>query len=314
MVALALPLLGRISFGAPLWLVSFYAILTAAVFQYLAARRRRELTVEFSGTALLATVAPRARRRRAVGPALVFTAGVLASIAAASPALVRAEPRRLVLALDVSNSMAATDLEPSRLEVAKADLDRFIATAPEDLSLGLIVFDRAVRTSLAVGTDRAELRAALDEAQLSGGSAVGDAILVAFRSAATAGGGQVLVVADGTTTDGVPGPAAALRAAEVGIPVSTVALGTAVASVTVGAQTVDVPVATEELAGIAAASGGRAYKAATPAALASVLDTVLRRVEGAEHKTSLAGPLAGIATLLLAAGLIASSRWSLTLP
>src|SRR5215211_483070 len=107
-------------------------------------------------------------------------------LALARPSMTVAVPREeatIVLAIDVSRSMRATDVEPTRLAAAEEAASAFVDQLPAKFKVGLVVFSTEARTLVMPTTDRAEIHAALDALQADGGTALGDAISLSLRNA-----------------------------------------------------------------------------------------------------------------------------------
>lgn len=272
------------TFLAPqwLWLLLVVAGLLAA---YVALQwRRRRLAVRFTNLELLAQVAP----RRPGWPRHLVAAGLLASlglltVAAARPVAEVEVPREratIVLAVDVSLSMQAEDVEPSRLAAAQAAASRFVESLPDRLNVGLVTFSGSGRVVVPPTTEHGRVLRALQDLELSEYTAIGEAIfssLDAVRQAppdpedpAAPVPAAIVLLSDGETTVGRPNSDGAQAAAEAGIPVSTIAFGTPGGVVDIGGVLQPVPVDADALADIAEATGGRAYAAETAGELEEV--------------------------------------------
>ena len=147
--------------------------------------------------------------------AVALAAAVLV-MAAARPQRTVAVPierASIVLATDVSGSMTATDVEPSRLVAAKRAARNFAAGAPRRINIGLVAFNQQARVLQSPTTDRLELNRAIDSMQPSGGTAAGEAILASIRSLSQRAGeggrrppAAIVLLSDGATTSGACGP------------------------------------------------------------------------------------------------------------
>jgi Ca-activated chloride channel family protein len=187
--------------------------------------------------------------RRYAPLALVTAALALLGVAMAGPHVTRSAPvenATVVLVVDTSRSMLSTDVRPTRLDAAKTAARRFLERAPDKLRVGLVTFSGDVSVGAVPTRDRARVRRSVAEIsrwQAGGGTAIGDALARAVelgRSAfgetgATTGAGSkvpenavsILFLSDGRQNRGLLPPSeGASRAAEAGIPVFTVALGT----------------------------------------------------------------------------------------
>lgn len=131
--------------------------------------------------ALLKQAAGRSGRYRRHVPALLFLASLaLAFLAFARPSLtvLEADPRAgIILAVDISRSMQATDVLPSRFEAARSALRTFVKELPAGTRVGLVTFSRNATLVVPLTTDRGRLQEAVDLLQLDLGTAIGEAIV-----------------------------------------------------------------------------------------------------------------------------------------
>ena len=169
------------SFGLPVLLVSLLFVpLLAGVYVWQLRRRRRQ-AVRFSNVALLRSVGAGSRSwRRHVPIGLVLACLALLGLASARPT-VRAEvpvsSSTIILALDVSGSMCATDVEPNRLGAAQAAVRSFIQNQDDETKVGFVVFSGFAQLAVAPTVDRDELLEALDAVTTGRGTTIGAAIL-----------------------------------------------------------------------------------------------------------------------------------------
>jgi Ca-activated chloride channel family protein len=256
------------TFGHPLLLLCLLAVPVAVGIYLLAERRRMRYAVAFTNLGVLASVASGRAWRRYVPPALFLVALACLCVAVARPhrrTLVPQERATVVLVIDVSRSMQAKDVKPTRLKAAQAAVRTFLDKAPKQLRVGLVVFAGEPHVAAPPTTDREIVREAVDDLDFFegfGGTAIGDALaqavelgqravgddsnlpgtVIAFRSggrtvrAALAAASAVqqsrspvsiLFLSDGRQTRGTLEPLdGAARAKSAGFPVYTVALGT----------------------------------------------------------------------------------------
>jgi len=170
-----------VSFGVPLLLVTlvFVPVLLGVYVWQL--RRRRRQAVRYSNVALLrAAGAGSASWKRHVPIALVLGALGLLGLASARPT-VRAEvptsSATIILALDVSGSMCATDVSPNRLSAAQAAVRSFVEGQPDETKVGLVVFSGFAELAVAPTADRDALLTAIDAVTTGRGTTIGAAIL-----------------------------------------------------------------------------------------------------------------------------------------
>ena len=250
--------------------------------------RRKAYAVRFTNLDLLSSVAPkRPGWRRHLTAGLQLAALAVLVVAFARPTHEEQVPREratVVLAIDVSLSMDATDVAPSRIEAAKAAATSFLGVVPEAVNVGLVGFDGSASLVVPPTTDRARVAVAIEGLELGEGTAIGSAIetsIDALDAVPPSPDGEpvpaaVVVMSDGTTTMGVPNESAARSAVEAQVPVSTIAFGTDEGSITVpgSGELVRVPVDAEALSAIADETGGTAYEAASQAELTDVYASI----------------------------------------
>jgi Ca-activated chloride channel family protein len=262
---------------ARLWLLLVVAGLVGA---YVVAQRRRALhIVRFTQIEMLEQIAPRRpgwRRHAVAGVQLAaLTIGVLGAAQPVERSTTRPHSAgKIMLLFDVSLSMQADDVPPTRLDAAKKAGEDFVDAVDPDIDVGLISFSGTVITDVEPTTDRLELTKGIDALQVGEGTAIGDAIAAGVRQLqagqpANDSPGTLVVLSDGETTRGRPTADGAQIAATAKVPVYTIAFGTADGAITnpQSGQTDPVPVKLDELQGAADATGGRAYVAPSAAEL-----------------------------------------------
>ncbi len=182
------------TFASPTLLLALALVPVALVVYLLVQRRRSRYAVRFTNVDLLANIVPRSPRwRRHVPPALYLVAIAALGIALARPSMTVAVPREeatVVLAMDVSGSMTATDVSPSRLDAAKAAATTFIDQLPAGFRVGLVAFSTEARIVLAPTGDRAQVRSAIANLTAGGGTAMGDAVALSIQAARTGQAGN----------------------------------------------------------------------------------------------------------------------------
>jgi Ca-activated chloride channel family protein len=170
-----------VTFSWPFALLLALAIPIVLGVYLLTMRRRRKQAVSYSSVALLRSVLPpRSRWRRHLPVAMLLSSlGVLA-VASARPQLTRDVPTArtsIILALDVSRSMCATDVEPNRLAVAQQAARDFVEDLPAGTRMGLVVFAGFAQLAVPPTTDHKALMAAIDGLTTARGTAIGAAML-----------------------------------------------------------------------------------------------------------------------------------------
>jgi Ca-activated chloride channel family protein len=308
------------TFEWPIALLGLLAVPLAVYGYVLLERRRKQQAAAFANPALVPNlIGRRPGRLRHLPPVLVLVALVALTIGVARPHAdlsVKREEATIVLALDTSRSMVATDVPPSRLAVAQEAVRRFLDALPPAYRVGMVSFAQSATTILPATTNREVAKRALANLRAGDGTALGEGIARAVQvtqRVRTADGHRppaaILVLSDGAQTQGVLQPLpAAQRARRLRIPVYTVAFGTNAGVVEVvddeGFKTrVTVPPDPPTLRRVAAATGGRFYAAPTAAQLNAVYEELGSRVgKVKEDREITAAFAAGGAALLLAAG------------
>jgi Ca-activated chloride channel family protein len=273
-----------------LWLLVIVGLLGALY--VVALRWRNRATLRFTQIDLVDQVAPqRPRWRRHLVAGLQLVGLAVAVVAIARPVDRSTETvttdGRIVMLFDVSLSMDADDVDPSRLEAARDAAREFMLEVDDAVEVGLISFSGTVRVEVDPTLDRGVLQRAIDGLELAEATAIGDALSVgtnllagsASSSPATsddATPGTMVLLSDGETTVGKLTSDGAQEAADAGIPVYTIAFGTAdgqIVDPTTG-QTVPVPVRPADLQLVADATGGSAFEASSGSELTDSYDEI----------------------------------------
>jgi Ca-activated chloride channel family protein len=315
----------RLLAGHWLWLLLVVAALAAA-YAWVQVRGRRQAAVRFTNLELLASVAPRRPGwRRHVAAALLLATLATLPVALARPTRTERVPTDrtvVVLALDVSISMQAEDVEPTRLAAAQDAAVRFARDLPEGVELGLVAFAGTAAVLVPPTDDHEATVRAVERLELAESTAIGDAILVSLDAVAGAARDDgepppaaIVLMSDGEATIGTTPPeVAAEAAAEAEVPVSTIAFGTDAGRIEYLGQIVPVPVNRPQLAGIADATGGSAFTAATGGELRQVYDDIGSAVGYDEERREVTTWFVGVAFVLGAAAAAAALRWTSRLP
>ena len=283
-------------------------------------RRRHHAAVRFSNLALLAEVAPPKpgwrRHLPAAAVALAMGALVLAIAEPVRQVRVPKEAATVMMVIDVSASMDATDVSPSRLEAATSAAKAFVGDLPPQVRVGLVSFDRIARVVASPTVDHQAVLDGIDRLILGTGTATGEAIYTALDALAaandiagaagtTAGGAAIVLLSDGVPTVGRPVLGAAQDAAGQGVPISTIAFGTQDGTVTVQGRLVSVPADPDTMASIAETTNGKFFEAASAKELRSVYKDIGTRVGYETEQRDASGPILTVAVmaLLVASGL-----------
>jgi len=276
-------------FASPIWLFVLVAVAAVGLGYLLVQLRRRKFVARFSNTELLASVLPRRPGwRRHLTFALLLLSMTVLSLAVARPtAAVRVpqEKATVILAIDVSLSMQATDVLPSRIDAAKQAAQSFAELLPKRINLGLVKFGGRASVVVPPTLDRGAVKRAVAGLQLEESTAIGDAVfacldaLNTFKQASTAADdkpapARIVLLSDGSNTVGRSVADAASAAKKADTPVSTIAFGTDSGSVEVQGRIVPVPSDKPTLRGLAQATGGSFHTAASGEELKSVYNDI----------------------------------------
>ncbi len=333
------------SFGHPLLLLTLLVVPAAAALYLFLQRRPARYAMTFTNLDVLASVVRGRSLRRYVPLALFLLAVGSLCFALARPhrsTLVASKRSTVVLVVDVSGSMQATDVKPTRLGAAQAAVRSFLKKVPKNVRVALIAFAGEPQVAAPPTTDRNVVLESLDSLSFFsgfGGTAIGDAIAAAVELAAPTNppGAQtiayriaapskspvtILFLSDGHQTRGLLQPLeGAQRAAKAGIPVYTVALGTANGVLDRpfgrfggGANRIPVPPDPQTLSAIARMTGGQFFAARSSSALSSAYSHLGSRLgrEPGKKEVTYEFLILG-AGLLIGAGLL-SALFSPRLP
>jgi Ca-activated chloride channel family protein len=314
------------SFAAPWYLLGLLAVPLALAGYLLLQRRRSRYAVRFTNLDLLANVVERSPAWRRHVPAVLALLALTALLTGiARPQATVSVPREratVVLTLDVSGSMTATDVEPTRMTAAKQAANDFLDEVPDGLQVGVVAFATGADVVAAPTDDGGAAREAVDTLQPGGGTALGEAIARSVDVAGTEpdAPAAILLLSDGANTQGTLDPLeAAERARTAGIPVYTVALGTPEGTVTIVddlgvEQTIPVPPDTETLARVADTTGGQAFTAITEGDLRAIYEDLGSRLGSEQEERDVAHLFAGAGAALLLVGASLSALWFNRIP
>ncbi|HEX6346849.1 VWA domain-containing protein [Umezawaea sp.] len=313
-------------FATPWWFLLTIAVAALAGVYVVLQRVRRRRMLRFANLELLERVAPKREGwYRHVPAAFLLVAFLLLTVALAGPTAEQKVPRNratVMLVIDVSLSMKATDIQPSRLEAAQVAAKSFAEGLTPGINLGLISFAGSATVLVAPTTDRDAVSQSIGDLKLAQSTATGDAIVAAM--AAIDSFGKVVGGADGPPparivlmTDGkeTVGTRKAFDAAEdaktAGIPISTISFGTEEGVVEIEGRRQDVPVDDDSMKEIAKLSGGEFFKAASAEELRRVYDTLGEQIGFEKKQADASKPwlvLGTILAMLSAAGALVFSQ------
>jgi Ca-activated chloride channel family protein len=273
------------TFQSPLWLLALLAVVALVGLYVVLQLRRQAYAARFTNVALLGSLVPKRpgwRRHLAFAVAALGLAALTVSLAVPSTEVrVPRERATIVMAVDVSLSMQATDVEPTRFEAMQAAAKEFVDVLPDRINLGLVSFAGTATTVVAPTTDREQVRSAIDNLDLAESTAIGEAVFTSltaienFQSTLESGGeeappARVVLLSDGSNTVGRENSQAIDAARAAGVPVSTIAFGTDYGTLDLDGETVPVPVDRASLEEIADSTGGSYSEAASAAELEEV--------------------------------------------
>ena len=321
------------TFESPTLLWGLLLVPLAIAAYLLAQRRRARYAVRFTNLDLLANVVQRSPGwRRHVPAALYLLALSALLLSLARPQATIPVPREqatVLLVMDVSGSMNATDVRPSRLVAAKEAAKSFLDQLPRSFQVGLVSFAGSAQVLVPPGNDRAAVRAAVDSLRADGGTAMGDAIERALEVGRPAGGDPagapaaggspsptpvppadedpapsvILLLSDGANSAGRTEPLqAAADAQQAGVPVYTIALGTPTGTLNSGGRRVSVPPDEATLQRIAEVTGGRFFSAPSEQDLRAVYQDIGSRIGFVEEEREVTALFAAAALALLVSG------------
>jgi Ca-activated chloride channel family protein len=315
------------------WYFVFLLAVLGLIGLYVAAQlARRRRMLRFANMELLESVAPtRPTRWRHLPAILLVSSLVLFTVAMAGPTNDVRVPRNravVMLVVDVSQSMRATDVAPSRLAAAQEAAKQFADQLTPGINLGLIAYAGAATVLVSPTTNHEATKIAISKFQLADRTATGEAIFTALQSIATVGavigGGdkpppaRIVLMSDGketvpSTPDNPKGAYTAARTAkDQGVPISTVSFGTPYGVVDLNGQRLPVPVDDETLKKIAELSNGNSYTASNLVQLKEVFTTLQQQIgyETVKGDASVGWLRLGAVVLALAAlaGLLINRR------
>jgi Ca-activated chloride channel family protein len=318
------------TFARPLALLGLLLVPLLILALVLARRRRARYAVRFTAVEVLARVTGASRWRYL--PAALLLAALVVLVAGAAKPLARVpvprEQATVMLIIDVSGSMDAEDVSPTRLAAAREAAGRFLDRLPADFQVGLVTFASDAETLVQPTTDRVAVREALDSLTANGGTAMGeglsqalDVVEAARRESgeqAQAAGGKAptavaLLLSDGANSVGQDPMIQAERAGQLGVPVYTIALGTPSGvlrrpSPFGGSQFQPVPPDPESLARIADTTDGRFFEAPSSRNLNAVYENLGSRIGFRIEQREVTVAFAAAGLLLL---VFAGALWSL---
>jgi Ca-activated chloride channel family protein len=320
-----------------LWLAAALPALVAA-YLYLLGRKKR-FALRYPDLALVRQAMGAARWRRHIPPFLLLLALAMLILAVARPTAVVTLPAQhetVILAMDVSGSMRANDVEPSRLAAAQAAAKAFIADQPGRVRIAIVAFAGTATVAQAPTRNKEDLYAAIDRFQLQRATAIGSAIIVSLATLFPDAGYDVvsfsyekkkpvnlkpvppgsyasaviILLTDGQRTTGPDSLEAARLAAERGVRIFTVGVGTPQGKI-VGFDGWQMHVRLDEetLKGIADVTRGRYFHAGNAADLKNIYRSMNSRLVMETKSTEIGAFFAAAGALLVLAAAALSLAW-----
>jgi Ca-activated chloride channel family protein len=315
-----------LQFLAPsrLWLLLLIPVLAGLYLLLVRCKRSRNAQL---GQTMFDLVIPRDRTwLRHVAVVLSILSLLTLTLAFAKPKDQVSVPREratIVVTIDISLSMMATDVKPNRLEAAKSAAMEFVASLPPKFNVALVTFAGTATTVVPPTLDHGAVTAAIENLQPDRSTAIGEGIYTSLAALAQVPPdpdnpsavvpARIVLLSDGKTQIGRPSDQAAMAARAARVPIYTIAYGTADGYIDIGGRQEPVPVDKAELARVARISGGEAYSAATAGELKQVYKDIGSSVGTEKVDKEVTSRYAGFGlalAILAAMGMISlGARW-----
>lgn len=323
------------SFLWPTMLVFLVAV-PVAVLAYVrvaASRKVRAGTLTSMGFAPTSAARQRGSARH-VPAALFVTALAVMVVAFARPQMSVGLPHRegvVILAFDVSNSMRATDLKPTRMDAAKAAAHEFVDAQPDSIKIGVVAFNNGALITQAPTSDRTDTLAAIDRLTPAGATSLGQGMFAALSAIAGKpltvpkdatpadlenvdigfySSAAIVLLSDGENTAGPDAEAVADLASTAGVHIYPIGIGSTDGSVVqIDGFSVATALDEQTLTKIASVTNGTYYNAADTKTLTQVYKNIDLRTVTDPKKTEVTALFAGISTVLMLIGGVMSMMW-----
>ncbi|MCW2526554.1 MAG: von Willebrand factor type [Pseudonocardiales bacterium] len=303
--------------SSPWWLVLGVVVVAALIGGAVLSSRRRRAALASAG------VVTNGRRRLQFGLWLSIAGVAVLAFAVAGPAASVSVSRAagtVIIAMDVSNSMGATDVEPTRLDAAKKAAVAFVDAQPSSVDVGVVAFQSGALTTNQPSADHSQAAAAINRLEVAGGTSLAAAILTSLsaitgktvtinRDGTVAdlgywGSATIVVFSDGGDEgDGDATEVAATAAQTAGVHIDSVGVGTTVGgTVEVDGYKIQTALDEDTLTNIAKTSGGAYHPASNASELDGIASTINLRLTRHNEDLPLAGAFTAFAIALLAAG------------
>jgi Ca-activated chloride channel family protein len=310
------------TFSSPwslLWLLAVPVLVALYVWHQ---QRRERYAERWASPGLLPNLVDRFPGRRRYIPIAILLAALAALIVGVArphaTVSVRREEATVMLAIDTSRSMGATDISPSRLAAAENAANRLVDIVPKKFRIGVVSFSTRAQLALAPTTDRTLVREALGSLHPTEGTAIGDAVLLSARlgqkqraADGTTPPTTVLLISDGARDGGQTAPrVAARRARLMQVPVYTTPNGVVHHELPGGyTETIRVPPSPQTLQLIANTTGAQFFRAASDKQLREVYENLGSRLGHKRQSREISDLFAGGAAVLLLIGAGLSALW-----
>ncbi len=323
------------TFASPEWLLALLVIpIVVAIFG--AARRRRSRRSDELATQGLLVNDPGRQGWRRNLPFVLFVASLaFLSVAAARPMATVKTPRlqaTVILAMDVSNSMGAKDVEPTRIAAAKVVASDFVHEQPSAVKIGVVAFGPSALIVQTPTSNHPAVLQAISDLSLGGGTSLATGILTSLDALANKtlnvnyatlnednsnelnigyfGGATIVLVSDGEDTTQIDPVTLARLASSAGVRIQTIGVGTtAGTSVQIGGFSVATSLDPQTLEAVAKATNGTYHQVGDRAAVGEVSRTINLHFAVVSEHIQIAAIFAGAALLFLAAGALLSVFW-----
>jgi Ca-activated chloride channel family protein len=266
------------TFQSPAWLLGLLVVVALVALYVVLQLRRKAYAARFTNVALLGSLVPKRpgwRRHVAFGLMALALIALVASLAVPSTEVrVPRERATVMMAVDVSLSMEATDVSPTRFQAMQIAAKEFVEVLPERINLGLVSFAGTATTLVPPTTDRPQVRGAIDNLDLAESTAIGEAVFTSLTAIENYQSSidvpseelppaRIVLLSDGFNTVGRSETQAIDAARSAGVPVSTIAFGTDFGTLDIDGETVPVPVDRASLEELADETGGSYSEAAS---------------------------------------------------
>lgn len=323
------------SFRAP-WMLGLLLVVPAMVAAYARSRRRRsQRAAALADEGLVTTLAPRRTRVQRHVPFALFTAAlVLLLVGAARPMATVKTPRRegtVILAVDVSNSMKADDIKPSRIEAAKAAAKAFVDRQPPAVRIGVVAFGDGAVVVQTPTNAHIDVEKSINRLTTEGGTSLGQALVTSLGAIAGKpitidpqalandaasvdigyyGSASVVLLSDGEETSRPDPVTVAEVASAAGVRVHTIGVGTeAGAVVKINGFSVATALDSDLLRKVASTTDGSYHEANDAAGLSAISKSIDLRFKVVSQHTEITGLFSAAGALLLLAGAVLSVLW-----